>query len=95
MGKIKSFIARHKKKLTVGVVSAIMACFSVVNCFAAEGATTPAEASLKESFTTGISGVSDTILGYLAIVVPIALGIVVAYIAIKKGISFMKSLIGR
>lgn len=93
MGKIKSFIARHKKKLSVGVFSAIMACFSVVNCFAAEPGA--AEASLKESFTTGISGISDTILGYLAIVVPIALGIVVAYIAIKKGISFMKSLIGR
>ena len=93
MGKIKSFIARHKKKLTVGVVSAIMACFSVVNCFAAEP--TAAETALKESFTTGISGVSDTILGYLGIVAPIAIGIVVAYIAIKKGISFMKSLIGR
>lgn len=95
MGKIKSFIARHKKKLSLGVVSAIMACFSCVNAFAAEATTTPAEASLQQAFSDGITSMGDKIMGYLLIVVPIALGIVVAYIAIKKGLSFMRSLIGR
>lgn len=39
MGKIKNFVCKHKKKLSVMATAAVMTAMSAFNCFAAEADT--------------------------------------------------------
>lgn len=89
LSKFKNFIKRNAKPCIIALPVAMLSTLSCLTCFAAEGD------SLQNAFSTGIAGVKDEVLGYLALVVPTAIGIVIAYIAIKKGISFLRGLIGR
>lgn len=89
--KFKSFFNGNVKAV---VVSCAMAIMTAVSCFCvgAEGETTT---TMRSAFETGLSTVSSEVLGYLALVVPVAVGILVAYIGVRKGFSFLRSLIGR
>lgn len=91
LSKVKDFCKVNGKAVVVSMMITIMSVFSAVSCFA-EGETTD---ELKTAFSNGLTNVSGEILGYLALVVPVAIGIVVAYIAVRKGISFLRGLIGR
>lgn len=90
LSKIKNFFKRNAKPCVTALAVAIVSAMSCLTCFAAEN-----DASLQSAFSTGIAGVKDEVLGYLALVVPVAIGIVIAYIAVKKGISFLRGLIGK
>ena len=89
--KFKSFFSGKAKAV---VVSCAMAIMTAVSCFCvgAEGEPTNV---MRSAFETGLSSVSTEILGYLALVVPVAVGILVAYIGVRKGFSFLRNLIGR
>ena len=91
LSKVKDFCKVNVKAVVVSMMIAMITVLSAISCFA-EGETTDA---LKTAFSTGLSNVSDEILGYLALVVPVAIAIVVAYIAVRKGITFLRGLIGR
>lgn len=91
--KFKSFFSGGKAKAVV--VSCTMAIITAVSCFCvgAEGETTTN--TMRSAFETGLSNVSTEVLGYLALVVPVAVAILVAYIGVRKGFSFLRGLIGR
>lgn len=52
-------------------------------------ATTP---TMTEQFTTAVNGAQTTTMQYVGIAVGAALGIIIAIFAVKKGISFFKSM---
>lgn len=48
--------------------------------------------TITTAFTTGLTGLSTSVMGVMASIVPIALGIAGAIFAVKKGMSWFKSL---
>lgn len=95
MLKIKSFIKKHGKKLSISATAAMMAVLACISSFAAEGETAVGTSDLQSAFSSAVSNVQGDILGYLGIALPVGLAIFGAIIAIKKGISFVRGLIGR
>ena len=93
LAKFKSFF--NGKKAKAVVVSCAMAIMTAVSCFCVGAEGEVAAGTMSTAFETGLANVSSEVLGYLALVVPAALGILVAFIGVKKGISFLKSLIGK
>ena len=91
LSKVKGFFKVNVKAVVVSMMIAMITVLSAISCFA-EGETTN---ELKTAFSNGLTNVSSEILGYLALVVPVAIGIVIAYIAVRKGITFLRGLIGR
>lgn len=51
-----------------------------------------AATDLTSTFSTAVGGANDQTMKYIAIALPVALGIIIAIFAIKKGISFFKSM---
>ena len=92
LSKVKDFCKVNGKAVVVSMMIAMITVLSAVSCFAEDEANTDA---LKTAFSAGLSNVSVEILGYLALVVPVAIGIVIAYIAVRKGITFLRGLIGK
>ena len=95
MLKIKSFIKKHGKKLSIYATAAMMAVLGCISSFAAEGGTAVGSSDLQSSFSSAVSSIQGDVLGYIGIALPIGLAIFGAIIAIKKGISFVRGLIGR
>ena len=97
MKGFKEFFNRHKKKVACSIMMAMIAVSTCITAFA-EGADvngSGAGDTLTTGFTTAINTIKSDILSYIAIALPVALAIFGAIIAIKKGISFVRSLIGR
>ena len=95
MSKIKSFVKKHSKKIVVSAIACMTAVLGCISSFAAETGQAASSSDLQSSFSTGISSIQSDILGYIGLALPIGLAIVGAIIAIKKGISFVRGLIGR
>ena len=95
MSKIKSFFKRNGKKFSIVVAAAFMVVGGLVSSFAAEAGAAAGSSDLQSSFSTAISSIQSDVLGYIALALPIGLAIFGAIIAIKKGISFVRGLIGR
>lgn len=90
MTKLLSKLSKYKKFIAVSAIMAIMSVFSSISCFAADES-----ASAKTAFSTALSTIQSDIMGYIILVIPVGLAIFGAIIAIKKGISFVRTLIGR
>lgn len=86
--KFKNAFSRHKRAISVSVVSAIMACMSCVAAFAVETETS----SMQDAFKTSVGSIQSDLMGYVMIAVPVALAILGAIFGIKKAIGFFKSL---
>lgn len=95
MSKIKSFFKKHSKKIVVSAIACMTAIVGCISSFAAEAGQAASSSDLQSSFSTGISSIQSDILGYIGLALPIGLAIVGTIIAIKKGISFVRGLIGR
>ncbi len=91
VNKVKNFVNRHKSALAVSAVSASLAVTSAVSAFAVDGAGSTTS-NVKDQFSTAVSGIQSDLMGYILIVVPIALGILGAIFGIKKAISFFKTM---
>lgn len=91
LSKIKNAFGRRKKAISIAFISAIMACLSRLSVFAVDGAASTTS-NVKDQFSTAVSGIQSDLMGYILIVVPIALGILGAIFGIKKAISFFKSM---
>ncbi len=48
-----------------------------------------------EAMTTAMNSASNEIMGMIAVALPIGLGLVATFLAIKKGIGFFKSLVNK
>lgn len=90
LSKLQRIFGRHKKAISVAFISAIMACLSCFSVFAAE--TSGTTSSVQSQFSEAVGGIQSDLMGYILIVVPIALGILGAIFGIKKAISFFKSM---
>ena len=86
--RLQKTFGRHKKSISIASISAIMACLSCFSVFAADETTS----NVKDQFSTAVSGIQSNLMGYILIVVPIALGILGAIFGIKKASSFFKSM---
>lgn len=95
MSKIKSFFKKHSKKIVVSAIACMTAVLGCISSFAAEVGQAASSSDLQSSFSAGISSIQSDILGYIGLALPIGLAIFGAIIAIKKGISFVRGLIGR
>ncbi len=51
--------------------------------------------SATEAMTTAMNSASTEIMGMIAVALPIGLGLVASFLAIKKGIGFFKSLVNK
>lgn len=87
--KFKNAFSRHKRAISVSVVSAIMACMSCVAAFAVD---TTETSSMQDAFKTSVGSIQSDLMGYVMIAVPVALAILGAIFGIKKAIGFFKSL---
>lgn len=85
--KFKNAFSRHKRAISVSVVSAIMACMSCVAAFAVDETST-----MQDAFKTSVGSIQSDLMGYVMIAVPVALAILGAIFGIKKAIGFFKSL---
>jgi flagellar biosynthesis protein FliR len=79
---------RIKMKLAM-VLAMIMALVAPVTVFAS---TTP-PIDVASVLGTGMTTVAGEIMGVIAVILPIALGVVGAVIAIRKGIGLMRGLV--
>lgn len=95
MSKIKSFFKKHSKKIVVSAIACMTAIVGCISSFAAEAGQAVSSSDLQSSFSTAISSIQSDILGYIGLALPIGLAIFGAIIAIKKGILFVRGLIGR
>lgn len=95
MSKVKSFLKRHSKKFVAVASASMIAVVSVISSFAAESGTPVSSSDMQSSFSTAISSIQSDVMGYIMLAIPVGLAIFGAIVAIKKGISFVRSLIGR
>jgi beta-lactamase regulating signal transducer with metallopeptidase domain len=99
MGKIKNFVCKHKKKLSVMATAAVMAAMSAINCFAAEADTSVSSDNALQtaltSFTDALTNVQGNILQFIVAAIPTALAIFGVVVAVTKGIGFVKKLLGK
>lgn len=89
MRKFISKLSKHKKTIVISALMATMCVFSSINCFAAD------DNSIQNAFSSALSTIQSDIMGYIVLVIPVGLAIFGAIIAIKKGISFVRTLIGK
>lgn len=95
MSKVKSFLKRHSKKFVAVASASMIAAVSAISSFAAENGTPVSSSDMQSSFSTAISSIQSDVMGYIMLAIPVGLAIFGAIIAIKKGISFVRGLIGR
>lgn len=74
------------KSLVLGV--SVAACTLPLNLFATEGDTTV-------MFGTALDSMKSDVMGMIAVAVPVGFAIFGATIAIKKGMSFIKTLVNK
>ena len=88
MNKLSSIRSKASKYIVTLFVVMSMAAMTCLTCFATGDESTPdLSATLQTSFTT----MKNDVLGYIAVILPIALVVVGAFFGIKKAISFFKS----
>lgn len=88
MTKFVSKLSKYKKTLLMSALIAIMVVMSSISCFAADQ-------SIQDAFSGALNTIQSDIMGYIILVIPVGLGIFGTIIAIKKGISFVRTLIGK
>lgn len=83
--------SRLGKWLSVAAVSAAIAAMGVCSAFAADPETSGASGDISNALTSSFGTMKDDILGYIVVVLPIALAVVGVFFGIKKAIGFFKS----
>ena len=90
MSKLRSAKSRASKYIVTLFVVMSMAAMTCMSCFATgEESSTPPD--LSATLQTSFTAVKDDIMGYISVILPIALLVVGAIWGIKKAISFFKS----
>lgn len=92
--KQKFKTSKFAKWATAGAVTGAVAAMSCMSVFAADPETSAtAEETIQSSLTTAFGGMSDTILNYVAVTLPVALGVVCVIVAVNFAIRFFMSII--
>lgn len=88
LSKIKN--SKLGKYIATTMVAAAIAAMGCINCFAAEGDT-----NVSNILQTAFNGVKSDIMTYIAVVLPIALGIFAIFFGIRKAINFFRQSAGK
>lgn len=84
LNKLVGFARKCNKKVRAVAMTAAVSCMMAMSCFASEGDTTVLSGVINADM---LNGVLDEIIALLPIVFPV----MIAFIGIRKGISFVKS----
>lgn len=84
LSKIRN--SKFAKYVVTAMVVASIAAMGCINAFATEG-----QVDLSGTLSSAFTTVKNDILGYMAVILPIALAVVGAFFGIKKAISFFRS----
>ena len=83
--KIKGFLSsKFVKAFSVASVSALIACFGCLTCFAEE----VSKPDISGTLTTSFQSIQSDIFSYVGIALPIALGVIGLIFGIKLAIKF-------
>ena len=85
---MKKFFGTHIKTLMVAMMSTIIVCMSIISSSAVDQ-------SVQDAFSSALSTIQSDIMGFILLAMPVGLAIFGTIIAIKKGIGFVKSLLGK
>lgn len=85
---MKKFFGTHSKTLVVSMISTIVVCMSIISSSAVDQ-------SVQDAFSSALSTIQSDIMGFILLAMPVGLAIFGTIIAIKKGIGFVKSLLGK
>lgn len=85
---MKKFFGTHIKTLMVAMMSTIIVCMSIISSSAVDQ-------SVQDAFSSALSTIQSDIMGFILLAIPVGLAIFGTIIAIKKGIGFVKSLLGK
>lgn len=94
MKNMLGFIKRNSKsaKLFVScMMISIIASLSAISASAVDETTT----DLTSAFSAALADIQSDILTFISIALPVGLAVFGAIIAVKKGISFVRSLLGK
>lgn len=80
------------KYVVTAMIAASIAAMGCLSAFATDGETS---VDLSGTLTTAFTTMKNDILGYIAVILPIALAVVGAFFGIKKAIAFFKSTAGK
>lgn len=93
---LKSLKDKAKSKAKIIVMTMTISIMTVLSCFAVGAEdTVTTTATLQDSFGTALATIQSDILAIIALALPVGLAIFGTVVAIKKGISFVRSLIGK
>lgn len=89
---MKKFFGTHIKTLMVAMMSTIIVCMSIISSSAVDQSV---DQSVQDAFSSALSTIQSDIMGFILLAMPVGLAIFGTIIAIKKGIGFVKSLLGK
>ena len=87
--KIKN--SKLAKVVASSAVASAIAAMGVIGCFATGDETSEVVPSAGQALSTSLTGVQTDLLGYIGIVLPIALAVFGAIWGIRKAIAFFRS----
>lgn len=90
--KIKNKVFKSKigKYVATSMFAAAIAVMGCINCFATDG-----EVNVGTLLQTAFTSLKSDLVSYIAICLPIALGIFAIFFGIKKAISFFRQSAGK
>ena len=94
MKKVLGFVKGKSKGAKLLVMSMMISMLAVCSAIGAS-AETGTSADLSSSFSSALSTIQSDIFGFIGMALPVGLAVFGAIIAIKKGIGFVRCLIGK
>lgn len=95
MSKVKGFVKENRKAFSVSLMSALVACTSVVSASAVDEAAAASSENIVAQFNTSLQQMQGDIINLILTCIPVALTIFGLVIAVNKGIQVTKSMIGK
>ena len=93
LSKVKGFFKRNVKPITMSLSIAMTSVLSSISCFATGDTGTTVD--ITSVLTTSVNDLKTELISYLAIIIPVAFGILISYLAVKKVFGWVKGLIGK
>lgn len=94
MKNMLSFVKGKSRAIVVSMMVSMMAVLSAVSASATDGTGT-ATAELESAFSTALANIQTDIFKFIVLALPVGLAIFGLTIAVKKGVNFVRGLIGR
>lgn len=94
MKNMLSFVKGKSRAIVVSMMVSMMAVLSAVSASATDGTGT-ATAELESAFSTALANIQTDIFKFIGLALPVGLAIFGLTIAVKKGVNFVRGLIGR